>query len=343
MAVRSSSTARRTALALVALALLVAIVPAHAAAQVADPSVSVALSQDALELGAANTTEVTATVTNANANIAGTVVVTVEPPAGWTAVASPSTIPLAGGASQEVTITLTAPDVGVGAQTGGLTFTAVITENNAPGRTAQASETLALTRVDPLPPPPPPPVWYQTAGGIALIALTTLLVVGVSVGVVLARRRRARIAAEAAAAAQAAYLERETGISIALTEAPHAFGPKRDILLRVTIQNTSQRPRVALVRVEPPAGWTGAPNVPRAPLEPGEQLTLSIVVSPPAEAAPDAVAPVSVIVKPEEARERDERVQVDVVAPAVRLTPAGSVPVAGQSLRHTANQRTNVR
>lgn len=336
-ALRSSVQPAALVLGLLA---LVALAPAGVA-QIMDPTASVQLGQSTLDLGAANVTTVVASVSGTSQN-AGTVAVSVTAPEGWTVVADPSSFAAPGG--QDVTLTITAPDAGAGAAAGDVVVTAVTTEAAPTSRSsAPATATLGVTRVDPLPPPPPPTPWYQTTGGIAAIVVAVLLVAGAVVGIVLHRRRKAaRAAAEAAAAAaaaRAAYLDRETGVKVALHEAPRQFGPKRELVFRVQVENVSQRPRVAVLRVEATPGWTGAPQLPRIPLSPGEKSTVTVAVSAGPDVASEGKADVVVIARPEEAQELDERFTIPIEAPAVRRAPTGELHVEGMQFRTYANTR----
>lgn len=308
---------------------------------------SVAVEPTALDLGAANVTVLNATVTNDNPSIPGQVVVSVEAPAGWTAEASLLQGPLAAGASQDFTITLTAPEAGAGAATGELVVTATITESAATARTETGRATVALTRVDPAPPPPPPAPWYETPGGIAAIVLAALLVAGLAAAAVVLRSRRlAREAAEAEAARRAAeeaahraYLARETGISLALLDGPRKYGPKRELTYRLQIENVSDRPRVAIVAVaETTPGWTAAVSIPRMPLSPGERAVVTLYANPDDAIASGEPARLVVSARPEEAQERDERVTISSEAPSVRVPLEGSGP-ASRAPRVNANQR----
>lgn len=339
MAATRASSVRTLQLALLVLTLALAGSP-PASAQVLDPAVSVTVEPTTLELGAANATNVTATVANTAPNTNGNVVVTITAPDGWTAVADTTQFALTGGATQQVVILLTAPAAATGAATGSLVVDATITETAATARSDSASASVALTRIDPVIAPPPPVPWYETTGGILAIVGAILLVAGAVVAVILVRRKNARLAAEAAAAAErAAYLDRETGITIALAEAPRQFGPRRDVVFRVAVENTSARPRVALVSLELPAGWKGAPQLPRVPLSPGEKSLVTVCVGAELSVPADARATITVIAKPEEARERDERLQLEVAAAAVRVTPKGDLHVEGSKLRANANTR----
>lgn len=320
--------------------LVLALVPL-AAAQVADPSVSLALDATSLDLGAANTTTVNATVTNGNAQVGGNVVMSLVAPDGWTVVADPIQFPLAAGASQAVVLTITAPGAGLGAQAGDVALTATLTETLARGSAATSTQAIAVARVDPLPPPPPPPLpWHETAAGIGGVAVAAALVLA-GVEVLLRRSRKAheaRLAAEAAAA-RAAYLDRETGITVAPLDGPSKYGHSREQAFRVQVQNVSARPRVALVDVaEWPDGWAAAVSIPRIELKPGERVSVAVYVNP-AETIP-AGTPARFVVaaKPEEALELDERVTLECDAPAVRIPLEGGLALS-RAARINANQR----
>lgn len=288
-------------------------------AQVPPPSVRVTLEATTLELGASNSTTITGTVayddtapaTGPAGATDGNVDLSVTAPEGWSATVEPASFTLAPGQSADFTVTLVAPAAGEGAATGSADLTASAT--SAGGRSATGTASVALTRVD-----PPPPIvipWYQTPVGIGGIALGTLLVAAV-VGYVLWRRRQERLAAERAAAERAAYLDRETGITVALASGPLQYGHKREVVFRLTIANTSQRPRVALLDIaEVTNGWRASTQITKMPLSIGETQQTTLVVTPDAVITPGDTARVTVRVKPEEAREKDERLTLDVTAP----------------------------
>lgn len=297
--------------------ILLALLAGAAAAQLGpvDPAVTLAFDREALELAAGNETTFNATVTNGGA-VDGSVALVVADLDGWTLAVEPASFPLRAGASQPVVLTLTAPAAGAGARSGDVGLTATLTA--AAGRTASASGVVGVTRVDPVVVPPPPPP-YALYGALAL--LVALLALGVLLA--LRRRRARRLAREKAAAeeaakaaAHAAWLDRETGIGIALLEGPVKFGSRRELVYRVEVENRSARERVAVLGVEGrPEGWTVAPALPQARLKPGERVVVVYHVNP-GEAQGGAVATLAFTAKPEEARERDERVTVEVHAPA---------------------------
>lgn len=309
-----------------ALVLLVLALPALA--QVPAPQVAIALESASLSLGASNTTLVNATVTYTDTvpTAQASVTLAVEAPDGWTIVIEPSPeFPMNAGSSQTVTLNITAPAALAGALAGDATLTATAT--SGPGRApGTASATLALTRVDP--PPPPPTDYTPLVIGLVLAAL----VAGAG-GAAYARQRRlareaaAREAAERAAAERAAYLARETGISIAANGEPLPFGDRREVAVRLTVKNTSERDRVALVEVkESPKGWLAAVNVPRRELQAGEDMVVTLTARPPDGAPLGAFARVVVAARPEEAQELDERVTLAITAPDARPPPNGSHP-----------------
>lgn len=325
------ASARRYA---VALAVVLACVLAPTAlAQLPGPTVAVKLDQTQLSLGAANTTTVTATVTYSDQVPGSTPTITVatQAPDGWKATASPAT--LAG--SGTVTITLVAPAAHNGAATGNLQVS--VNANAGAGRTpATASATLALTRVDPAPVPPP--------NYTPLIVGVVVAVLVVAAGVALALRRRsqrlAREAAEAAAAAEkAAFLARETGITIELVDGPLPFGDKREAIYRVRVTNASDRPRIAVIGVKDvPDGWRAAPSIPRLPLSPKESVVVSVYVNPAPTVAWGEKATLVVTARPEEAQELSERVAIEAAAPAVRIPVVDDSPAAVQ---HREDIRTS--
>lgn len=333
--------AARTLASVLVLAMTLLVAPGLATAQVADPAVSIALDTPRVDLAAANSTTLVATVTNGNPQVAGSVTFEGVAPDGWTVAIDPPAANVPAGGSADFTITLTAPEAGAGAQEDAVAFTATLTEATVAQRAATASATLPVTRIDPVI-PPPPPAWYETPGGIAAIVVGTIAVVSAVAGFFVVRARRERLAREAADAARAAYLARETGITIQLAEAPRAFGPRRDVVMRVEIENVSDRPRIAVLEVALPQHWNGAPSVPRVPLSPSERATVSVAVRPDADVPAGTPIQVEVTVRPEEARELRERVVVEIDAPAIRLAPSAVAENAGLSLRGTANQRPPV-
>lgn len=312
----------RTLVAATALLVALALAP-HALAQVPQPSLTVALAEPSVELDAATTTTLTGTVAYADtappvggAND-GTVTITLTPPAGWTATVEPaSAFSLAPGEEAEFTLTLVAPALDAGAEdaTGDLTVTASATSPG--GRGADATATAALTAI--APPAPAPAPWYQTPGGIAAI-VGAILLLAAGAAWYARHRRQTRLAAERAmeeAAARAAYMDRETGIAISLAGGPLQYGHRREVIYRLSIANTSKRPRVALVEVvDATNGWRAATQVTKLPLSPEETQTVTLAVTPDAVITPGDRATVVVRAKPEEAKERDERLTLEVVAP----------------------------
>lgn len=308
------------ALVVALLSLAVSIAPT-ALAQVPPPSVTVTLDSASLELGAANTTTLDGTVAYADTAPAlggatdGTITLAVSAPEGWTVTVEPSTsFTLAPGASVPFTLTVVAPTLEAGAvNAAAATITASATGSG--GRSAEGTATLALTAI--APPAVIPPPWYQTPAGIAGIAGAILLVVG---AILYARHRRnQRLAAERAkeeAAAHAAYMDRETGIAISLAGGPLQYGHRREVVYRLGVTNKSARPRVALVEVvEATNGWRAATQVTKLPLSPGETQAVTLVVTPDAVITPGDRATVVLRTKPEEAKERDERLTLEVIAP----------------------------
>ena len=313
----------RAALLSVAAALFVLLAAPLALAQTPQPSVTVTLATSTLELGASNSTTIDGTVTYADTAPAlptgasdGTITLAVAVPEGWTATLDPaSTFQLAPGATQTFSVTLVAPALDAGAPdaVGDATFTA--TAQSPDGRSAAGSATVGLTAL--APPAPLVPPWYQTPGGITAIAGAILLVVGTVAFLVW--RRNKRLAAERAAedaAAKAAYLDRETGIAIGLGGGPLQYGHKREVVYRLSVANKSARPRVAVVEVaQVTNGWRASTQFSKIPLSPGETQAVTLVVTPDAVITPGDKASVVVRAKPEEAKELDERLTLEVVAP----------------------------
>lgn len=310
---------------------LVALLAAPAVAQVpgaVQPQVMVTLDVASLELGAGNTTAVEGVVANPG-QFDGTVNLEIAAPEGWTVSVEPSSsFSLAAGAQAPVTITFIAPAAGLGAATGDASFGATLTDSA--GRTASATASVGVTRVDPpVVVPPPPYGLYAAIAGAVLLALATA-------GIVLWRRRQARLRAEAEEAARRAaheaYMARETGVGISLLDGPVRFGAKRELVYRCVVENRTQRPRLAVIgSVDVPAGWTVAPSVPKLPLAPGERVTVTFFVACADHVPPESTVPIVFRARPEEAQELDERVTLEAKAPDVRvpaLDPHKSVSVA---------------
>lgn len=291
-------------------------------------AVAVELDEADVSLDAGNATNVTGTVTNPG-TLQGTVTLALTLPEGWTAtVDPPSAFSLASGQSVPITLTLTAPAAGLGALTADVLLDATITD--AAGRSASAQATLGVTRVDPLPPPPPPPP-YDLYASYGILA-AGLIVIGLLVHHQLRSERLARERAEAEEARRRAeheaYLSRETGIGLTLVEGPHRFGSRREVVFRLAVENQTQRERVALVGVAGcPKGWTAASALPRIPLQPRERVVVTFYVNPGDAVPAHEVGHVVFFAKPEEARELDQRVGVDVTAPEVRVPTLDDKPV----------------
>lgn len=291
-------------------------------------AVTVALDEADVSLDAGNATNVTGTVTNTG-TVQGTVALALTLPEGWTVtVDPPSAFSLQTGQSVPVTLTVTAPAAGLGALRADVVLDATITD--AAGRSATAQATLGVSRVDPLQPPPPPPP-YDLYASYGILA-AGLVVIGF---LVYGQLRDERLARERAAAEEArrqaehdAYLSRETGIGLTLVEGPHRFGSRREVVFRLAVENQTQRERVALVGVaQCPPGWTAASALPRIPLGPQERVVVTFYVNPGDDVPAQTVGHVVFFAKPEEARELDQRVGVDVTAPDVRVPTVGQAPV----------------
>ncbi|MHB8586372.1 MAG: hypothetical protein ACYDDF_11130 [Thermoplasmatota archaeon] len=278
-----------------------------------NPSVSVTVPSATENVNANGTSNVSASVANTGA-LEGTVAVTVQAPAGWTATANPTSANLQGGQSVAVTITLRAPAAGQGAANGAVAVGATITDQA--GRTGQsAPASVQVVRVDPVVvPPPPPPDYtpYYVAAAIVALLIAAL--------VVLALRRRAQ-----RRATEAAFLARETGITIQPSGAPIPYGSRRELLHKVSVKNESDRPRIALVGIAArPPGWSAAFSNPRVPLAVGESALLTLHIQPDDSVPPGAKVSFVLIARPEEATQRDERVTIEVEAPAPRIPNGGA-------------------
>lgn len=290
------------------------------------PSVAVALDEAALSLGASNETTLSGTVTNGG-RLQGTVALAPTIPAGWNVTLDPATpFTLAAGQSATFTVTLVAPAAGVGAAAGDVFVDATLTDGA--GQTATAQAALAVTRVDPVIPPTPPP--YDLYASYALLAAGAVgiafLVYAQLRGERLARER-ARAEEEARRLAHEAYLARETGIGLTLVDGPVHYGTRREVVYRLAVENQTPRDRVALVGVaEVPHGWTAASSLPRIPLKPSERIVVTFYVAAGDGVPTGAIGRVSFFAKPEEAQELDQRVSVEVPAPAVRVPTLGDRP-----------------
>ena len=310
------ATRRGALLAAALLALLAAQLAGPAAAQLpTDLRLVVELPDDALALDAGNATALTATVRNEGA-VGGTVALQAVVLDGWSVEVEPSTpFSLDGGEAVEVTLTLRAPAAGEGAASGDVGLAATLTD--AAGRAASAQDAVAVARVDP--PVVLPPPWYAQPLWQALVAA---LVLALAAGALLWLRRR-RLAALAAAAA-AEREARETGVSLALASGPFRFGAGRELVYRIAVQNVSERPRVALVLVAgAPDGWTAAVSLPKMALSPGERVEVSVYARPGDGVPVGDKGVLHLAAKPEEAREREERVAIEVEAPTVRVPTNG--------------------
>lgn len=240
--------------------------------------------------------------------------VTADDAGGWIVKVSPETLRLDAGASGEVVIALQAPAAGDGASTRTMRLRATITDDA--GRVGVDEASIALARLDP-PAPPVPPPWILTAEGMTSLALVALTLAAVGAMLLASARRRK---AEAEAAARQAFLDRETGIKLEITDGPHRFGMGRDLVYRVRVWNETDRPRVATLGVAAaPDGWRAVPSLPRMPLGARESIHVTFLVSPAPSAPAGTRARIVLWAKPEEAEKLDERIEIEVVAPDVRI------------------------
>lgn len=301
-----SPIASRAAGIVVVALVAVAAASACAAAQAGalEPQVTVSLPARELAVDAGSASSVEATVTNAGA-FDGAVTISVPVLDGWIVSADPESFDLASGESRTVTIDVTAPAAGEGAESGDLVFGATLMD--AAGRTASADAALAASRTDPPPPPPagPDPV---------LVGAGVVLVLGAVAGVVAWVRKRRR--------ERAAYLDRETGIVASLEGSAAPFGNGAGSAFRVVLRNESARPRTAVVGVrEAPEGWRVGFTVSRVTLDAGASVPVTVTVRPPDEVPKGTASAVVLFAKPEEALELEERVSLDVVVGRVRGPP----------------------
>lgn len=306
-------TAPRRALALAGVLVLVALA-APVTAQVPAPQVSVSLDLAGVRLDPGQATWVNGTVAYEDAVPGATanVQLAVSAPDGWSVTLDRQAVPVNAGGTAAFILLVEAPAHAVGDGAALVTATA----NTGAGRPpATATTELALAWVAPSLPPPPADLAPWIAGALVLTSAGALVVV-----ILLARRRR-HIAREAAE--RAAFLARETGITLEQASAPAPFGDRREVAVRVKVTNASDRPRVALVEVVGAAGgWHAAVNLPRRELAPGEVLLVTLIAQPPEGAPLGARTTVTLAAKPEEARERDERVTLDLEAPDARPSAA---------------------
>lgn len=318
------TTLLRAAFLSVAAALLLALAAPTALAQgLPQPGVTITLNEPSVELGASNSTQITGSVQYTDSAPAlngatdGTVTLSVTAPEGWTVVIEPaSAFSLGPGANADFTVTITAPSLEAGAANADGDATVTASAQSPDGRSATGTASLGLTAI--APPAILPPPWYQTPGGIAAIVGAILLVLAIA-AFAAHRSRQKRLAAEAAArdaAERAAWLDRETGVTLALAGGPLQYGHRREVVYRLALVNQSQRPRVALIDIaEVTNGWRAATQVTKIPLSVGETQTVTLVVTPDAVITPGDKATVTVRARPEEAREKDERITIDVIAP----------------------------
>jgi len=285
----------------------------------AQPQVSLALSAKELRLNASNESAVYANVTNGGA-LAGTASLTMGDAGGWNVRAEPRTFPIAAGRTQMVVLYLTAPAPGSGPATTNLAVSVSFSESNTQ-QSASAQGAVALVRVDPPPPPPPPFLTPARIGlGVGALALVAALVV-----VLVVRRRKKLAAAKAAedarlAAEHAAWLARETGITIEIEGALLPWGLRRELLQRVRVRNASERPRVAQVGVRSaPPGWIASVSLPRFPLSAGESALVTVYLNPSHDVPGGEATEIVLYAKPEEAQEKEERVALRFEAPPIRI------------------------
>lgn len=356
---RERNVASRMALAAALVALLVPWSGAVAQLAPVDPAVAITMPTETLSLGAGNNTTLAATVTNPG-SFAGTVSLSFAALDGWAVSAEPASFALAAGASQPVTITVVAPLAGEGAASGAIAATATLSDSA--GRTATAEGATPVARVDPpVVPPPEPPYALWALAAVLLVAIVAL---GVGLQLRARRRKRERAEAEARAvaeakrraeeeaarlaaekaAAEAAFLARETGISIAVHDGPRPFGSKRELAYRLTVSNVSDRPRVGVVAVaEVAAGWRASVSLPKLPLSPGESVLVSAYVNPDENVPSGSKARIVILAKPEEAQERDERVVIEVEAPLPHVPTAADAARARTTLREAVAARPALR
>jgi hypothetical protein len=280
----------------------------------ATAGVTLSLSKASVRLAPQASDTIEAAIANTGP-LAGTVTLTATDLGPWTMQADPSgpaNVPA--GATVTMRVTLSSGPANDGASQRNIQLTATLTD--AAGRSAQAQAQIAAQRVDPLPPAPTP--WYERPlVDLGLALLVALLVAAVAAILVVRSRRR-----------QAAFLDRETGITLALVDGPHRFGAGREMVYRLDVANVSSRPRVALVGVDAaPDGWRATPSLPRMPLSPGEAARVTFLVAPPPDAPRGATARVVLYAKPAEAERLAERVALDVEAFDVRI------PAVGERLR----------
>lgn len=301
--------------------ILVLLAPgAFAQTQAVQPGVTLTLDAKDVALGAGNASRVNATLTNTGP-AAGTVTLAWTLPDGWDVNAETRTVAIPSKGVMPIVIRVTAPAAGKGAASADIQITAVLKEDPPAGRSAQASAALSVTRVDP-PAPPPAPVVTPERLAMALGAL--LLIAGIAAGLILRRRHRlalARAAEEARLAAErAAYLERETGITIEIEGDLLPWGLRRELLQRVRLKNASGRVRVAQVGIRSaPPGWIASVSLPRIPLASGESALVTVYLNPSADVPGGAETQIVLFAKPEEALEREERVTLRFEAPPIRI------------------------
>lgn len=311
---------RRAPLAALAVLLALTALSVPAAAQgPLDPAVQVQLDGggEAARLDAGANEAFSGRVAN-EGRAGGSVRLEATAPEGWRVQIEPAgAFSVAAGSSAPFVVRVFAPDAEVGAAEGGVVVRATLTD--AAGQTATGEATLAVARVDPPVPVPPTPWWQEAAPWAA--GLVAFAVVAGAAAVAAQKRRRQR---EAAAAAERAMLERETGVTMRVEGQIATYGWQRELAYRLVLENVSDRPRVGLVRVaSTPDGWRASVNLPRVPLSAGERVALTLHVQPPPTAEPGELVTFLLGCRPEEAREREQQVDLSVEAPPWRVPVQG--------------------
>lgn len=304
---------RAPALALACLALVLCVSGAASAQSPLDPAVGVSLPGSTLALDAGAREALSGAIENVG-RVDGRVTLEALAPEGWRVEVEPAeAFDLAAGASVPVVVRVVAPAASEGAAEGAVVLRATLTD--AAGRSDTAEASVVASRVDPVPVVVPPPWWEQA---MPLLVGGAFVAAGAGSGAFAWHRRRRQQAAREAA--HRAFLERETGILLRLDAGPAQYGWQRALTYRLVVENASDRPRVAVARVAScPEGWAASLNLPRVPLSAGEKAHLSLRVEPPSSAEPGSFVTMELGCRPEEAREREERLELTVEAPAWRV------------------------